>query len=792
MKDKKMIGPDAHVGILGIGLYLPKARMTAGEIADGTRGVWTEASVVEKLGIIEKPVPTDPEDGTQAMGVYAAQDALRRTGLDPKDIDLILCIGEEWKEYPLTTSGIYIQEQIGATNAWALDVQQRCCTAVSALKIAKDMMLSDQRLEVALIVGGYRNGDLVDYGDPNMSMMFNLSAGGGALLLKRNLGENVILGTAVMSDGSMARDAGVRYGGTVCPVTAENAEQAAKSLTLLDADHMKSRLNAVSMDNWLGCIDQALDQSQMSRGDIDYLAILHFKRSMHDAMLDTLGLTREQSTYLERYGHMGQIDQILSLHLGLESGKVKAGSNVALVAAGIGYAWACGIVKWGPYQVAYPQAVAQKITTTEAVLKRIKSGDHIVSALAAAEPQQFLQQLHLAGESADLKGVVVSNCLPMGRYPYFEDPQYRGTFVMEGWFYSGAIREAHTRGQSSYIPNHLHLAGKKRQQHRPVTMFVGTCSTVDAHGYVSLGLSATYERQMVEAADYVMLEMNPNVPRTFGDTLVHLSEIHGLVPVDYQLPELPITAPNQRDLVIGQLIGQQVSDGSTLQLGIGGIPNAVTQALLGKHNLGIHTEMFTDGMIDLIQSGAVNGKDKTLHPNRIVATFALGTKRLYDFINDNPSVLILDGHYVNNPYVIGQNDKMVSVNTTIEIDLSGQCCSESIGHMQFSGTGGQADTAIGAQIAKEGKSFIALYATASVKQEDGSRKMISKIVPRLKEGAAVTLSRSDVDYVVTEYGIASLRGTSVSERVRLLVGIAHPDFRESLLEEAKRLQMIYE
>lgn len=785
-----LINQNHHVGIVGVGIYLPEKRMLAEDIAKATRGIWTAENIVAKLGIVEKPIPDGLKDGTQQMGVYAAKDALNRTGLDPKEIDLILCIGEEWKEYPLTTSGIYIQEQIGATNAWAIDVQQRCCTAVSALKMAKDMMLSDEGLRVAMIVGGYRNGDLVDYTDPEMSMMYNLSAGGGAIILKRDYGQNVLLGTEIMSDGSMARDAGVRYGGICEPITQANLEIAPKSLQLFDGAHMKERLNQVSMDNWLKCIDSALAQSNKGRSDIDFLAILHFKKSMHLSMLETLGLSENQSIYLDHYGHMGQIDQILSLHLALASGQVKAGSTVAMVAAGIGYAWAAGIVQWGPIEKAYPPEVEAKITSTEAVLSRIRSGHHIVSALAAAEPQQFLQSLHSIADRVEQ--VVVSTCLPMGHYPYFENPLYKGAFKMEGWFYSATIREAHKRGQASYIPNHLHLAGKKRVAHRPVDLFVGTCSPVDAHGYVSLGLSATYERQMIDVAAYVMLEMNPNVPRTFGDTLVHISEIDALVPVHYALPELPNAPSNEKDERIGAYIAQAVDDGATLQLGIGGIPNAVAKALIGKKDLGIHTEMFTDGMIDLIEAGAVTGSEKTLHRNRMVATFALGTKRLYDYIHDNPGVQILDGYYVNNPYVIGQNANMVSVNTTIEIDLTGQCCSESIGHVQFSGTGGQADTAIGAQISEGGKSFIALYATANVKQADGTRKQISKIVPSLKPGAAVTLSRNDVDYVVTEYGIASLKGTSIEERVHRLIAIAAPEFRESLYQAALDLNFISE
>lgn len=336
-----------HIGVVGTGVYLPTTYMTAKEVAEATGGRWAEADVVSKLGFTKKTIP-GPDDGTQDMGVRAAADCLRRTGVDPKDLDLILCIGEEWKEYPLTTSGIYIQEQIGASRAWAIDVQQRCCSCVAAMKIAKDMMLSDPKLNTVMIVGGYRNGDFVDYQDPAMSMMYNLGAGGGAIILKKDYGRNVLLGSHLMTDGSLARDVGVRYGGTAEPISGENLGKAYKSLQIFDEKHMKDRLNAVSMDNWLLCIEQAAAEAGLTRRDISYLAVLHFKYSMHKHMLELLGLSEEQSVYLSEFGHIGQIDQILSLQLALEQGKINDGTVIAMIAAGIGYAWAANIIKWGP------------------------------------------------------------------------------------------------------------------------------------------------------------------------------------------------------------------------------------------------------------------------------------------------------------------------------------------------------------------------------------------------------------------------------------------------------------
>lgn len=335
-----------NVGIVGTGIYIPEGRMTAKEISEATKGYWAEEAVIEKLGIIEKPIP-GPGDGTQEMGVRAGLDALERTGIDPKEIDLILCMGEEWKEYPLTTSGIYIQEKIGATNAWAIDVQQRCCTTVAAMKIAKDMMIADEDINTVMIVGGYRNGDFVDYTDKNMSMMYNLSAGGGAIILKKNYNKNLLLGTHIMTDGSMARDAGVEYGGTEKPITIENIDEAYKSLRLFNPKHMKDRLNEVSMKNWFYCIDKAFEKSGIPKEDLGYLAVLHFKYSQHKAMVEALGLTEDQSIYLSNYGHMGQVDQILSLHLALGQGKVKDGTVISMIAAGIGYAWAANVIKWG-------------------------------------------------------------------------------------------------------------------------------------------------------------------------------------------------------------------------------------------------------------------------------------------------------------------------------------------------------------------------------------------------------------------------------------------------------------
>jgi acyl-CoA hydrolase len=289
----------------------------------------------------------------------------------------------------------------------------------------------------------------------------------------------------------------------------------------------------------------------------------------------------------------------------------------------------------------------------------------------------------------------------------------------------------------------------------------------------------------IEKANIVIFEINPNYPRTFGDNQVHISQVDYIIESNYPVPSIPEAEPNEKDEIIGKLIAEHINDGDTIQLGIGGIPNAVARQLMNKKDLGIHTEMFTTGMMHLIKAGVVTGLKKNVNKGKHVTAFAFGTPELYEFLNDNPSVYFMRGREGNDPAIIGLNDNMVSINTTLEIDLTGQCASESIGHVQFSGTGGQSDTAIGAQNSKNGRSFIALYSTAMVKNpETGISEEISKIVTFLKPGAAVSLSRNDVDFVVTEYGCVSLRGTTIDERARLLISIAHPKFRDELTKEA--------
>ncbi|MBR5390916.1 MAG: 4-hydroxybutyrate--acetyl-CoA CoA transferase [Clostridia bacterium] len=430
-----------------------------------------------------------------------------------------------------------------------------------------------------------------------------------------------------------------------------------------------------------------------------------------------------------------------------------------------------------------------KYITIEEALELVKSGDYIVTGLGAAEARQFMTLLHTVAHR--VSDVTVTDCLPMGDYEFFRNPAFQKSFFCESWFFTPALRKAAEGGRASFIPNHLHLAAFKRLCWRKPDIYVGVASLPDRHGYVSLATSNTYEKKMIENASVVILEVNPNAPRTFGDVQLHIDDVDYLVPVDYPIPEIDDVPPSEKDLVIGRLIADMIRDGDCIQLGIGGIPNAVAESLMDKKDLGVHTEMLTTGMMRLAKAGVINGKRKQLYPGKMVAAFIMGTRELYDFIDDNPGVMILDGSHVNDPHVIAQNDNQVSINTTIEVDITGQCCSESIGSRQFSGTGGQADTAIGAQKSKNGRSIIALYSTAMVKNPaTGQREETSKIVCQLKPGATVSLSRNDVDWLVTEYGAVSLRGTALAERARKIISVAHPKFRQQLTQEAVALGIL--
>ncbi|MBN1657359.1 MAG: ABC transporter substrate-binding protein [Anaerolineae bacterium] len=425
----------------------------------------------------------------------------------------------------------------------------------------------------------------------------------------------------------------------------------------------------------------------------------------------------------------------------------------------------------------------QKLLTISEAISMVRPHQTIAVALAASEPPGLLAEL---GKHKDrLEDVTVWVALPLRKYDFVLDPQMAGHFFIENWFYGAPDRQAHPQGRMSYIPNNLHQAAKVRLEanDNQLDIFWGTATPPDRRGFMSLSLGLVYEKYLIEAADVVVLEINENLPWTLGDTHVHISEVDYVVENPVPLFELPVSPPAEWEQAIGRYIAELIEDGSTLQLGIGGIPNAITAFLTERRDLGIHTEMFTDGMVDLYDAGVVTGRRKTMWKGKMVGAFALGTKKLYDFVDDNLSVEFQQGKVTNDPYVIARNHRMVSVNTALQVDLYGQVCSQSIGPRHYSGTGGQLDTHRGAQMSPGGRGIIALRSTA----KGGT---VSTITPMLAEGAQVTVASQDIDTVVTEHGVARLKGLSVRQRTDALIRIAHPDFRPWLREEAQRLDIV--
>lgn len=420
-----------------------------------------------------------------------------------------------------------------------------------------------------------------------------------------------------------------------------------------------------------------------------------------------------------------------------------------------------------------------KLKNVEGALDLIQSHDYIFSGQSAGEPTALLDHLQYL-KTTGVKGVTLNTCLPTKDYLWLHDETMRGVMEHNSWFFTGAVRESQKKQLSSAIPQNSTTALSKTldriaAEHRRPVLF-STVAPMDKNGYLSLSVSTVYERDLIDAGALVIVKVNPNYPRTFGDTNVHISEVAALVESDRPIPYIQLAPYTDVDAEIGRQIATLVEDGSTLQLGIGNIPNAVAFELRNKKHLGIHTEMFTETMIDLIECGAVDNTVKGLNNNFSIASFTLGSQRVYDYIDNNPSVLFKSCTYANDPYTIGQNNKFVSINATLEVDLTGQCASETLGSVQWSGTGGQSETVRGAQMSKGGKSIIACHST----YKDESGQLHSKIVPFLAQGAVVSTSRNDTDYVVTEYGIAWLRGLNVRERAEALIAIAHPDFREKL------------
>ena len=428
---------------------------------------------------------------------------------------------------------------------------------------------------------------------------------------------------------------------------------------------------------------------------------------------------------------------------------------------------------------------SSKLISVDKALDLVRDGDNITVGLGANEPPTFLGNLHHIADRVN--DVTITNCLPTAPGEYLSEENIRKAFRIDCWFATPPLRKLWGTGRVSFIPNHLHLAGSKRNAHRPSRIMISLASMPEAGGRTRFACGNTYEERIGSAADLRILEISPNAPHCPGQNYLDWDSIDYVIASDARPGTIPSAMPTARDLAIGRTIADLVVDGDCIQVGIGGIPNAVCGYLHEKSDLGIHTEMMTTGIMDLMKAGVVTGARKQVDVGKTVFAFALGSAEMYEFIDDNPDCLTGRGEEVNNPYLIARNDNQVSINTTIEVDLTGQCCSESIGTQQISGTGGQSDTATGAQRSRNGRSIIALYSTVEkADRTTGEVEVISKIVPTLRPGAAVSLSRNDVDWVVTEYGAVSLRGTTIAERVALLISIAHPDFRDGLSADAVR------
>jgi 4-hydroxybutyrate CoA-transferase len=406
----------------------------------------------------------------------------------------------------------------------------------------------------------------------------------------------------------------------------------------------------------------------------------------------------------------------------------------------------------------------------------LKSGDRVFIHSVAAAPSVLIEAM--TDRAAELRGVEVVHLHTEGPAPYTR-PEFAGSFHANVMFVGANVRPAVEAGLADYIPVFLsEVPNLFRKGIMPLDVAMVQVSPPDRHGYCSLGVSVDVSRAAVQSAKHVIAQVNPQMPRTHGDGLIHFSQFDAMVESNVPLYEHGHPALSQVELAIGRHCAGLVEDGATIQMGIGAIPDAVLAALTGHKRLGIHTEMFSDGLIDLVKRGVVTGQDKKNHPGKIVSSFVMGTRKLYDFVDDNPLVVLLDIAYVNDTAVIRRNPKVTAVNSAIEIDLTGQVCADSIGTRQYSGVGGQMDFIRGASLSEGGKPVIALPSVTSRGE--------SRITPCLKQGAGVVTTRAHVQYVVTEYGVAYLYGKNLRQRAAALIEIAHPDHRARLEEEAFR------
>ena len=415
-----------------------------------------------------------------------------------------------------------------------------------------------------------------------------------------------------------------------------------------------------------------------------------------------------------------------------------------------------------------------KSTAPEGAVQCIKSGDRVFIHSVAAAPQALIKAM--TARAPELRNVEIVHLHTEGPAPY-ASADMAESFHVNAFFVGSNVRPALLEGHADYIPVFLsEVPALFRQNILPLDVALLNVSPPDKHGFCTLGVSIDVARAAFETAKCVIAQVNPQMPRTQGDALIHVSNIDSLVELDEPLYEVPIPHMTDADIAIGKHIAGLIDDGATLQMGIGSIPNAVLAALGDHKDLGVHTEMFSDGVIPLVEKGVINGRRKIKHPGRMVAGFVMGTRKLYDFIDDNPQVLMLDIAYVNDTSVIRRNPKVTAINSAIEVDLTGQVCADSIGTRLYSGVGGQMDFIRGASLSEGGKPIIALQSVTARGE--------SKIVPYLKEGAGVVTTRAHVHYIVTEYGVAYLYGKNLRQRATELIKIAHPDHREALERSA--------
>ena len=414
-----------------------------------------------------------------------------------------------------------------------------------------------------------------------------------------------------------------------------------------------------------------------------------------------------------------------------------------------------------------------RLMSAEDAVKCIKSGKRVSFSHAVGEPSHIIDAMVAARQS--YRDVEIVHMVPMGKGEYVQ-PGMEAHFRHNALFVGAKTRKAIAEGRGEFTPVYFHQIPHLWSGALPLDVAVIHVSKPDEHGYCSLGVSVDYSLHAAAAAKTVIAQVNANMPRTLGNSFVHVSEIDCIVEHDAPLLTLPPPEIGEVERAIGEHCAKLVRDGDTLQLGIGAIPDAVLMFLSGKKDLGIHTEMFSDGVVDLINAGVITCARKNVNHGKLVAAFLMGTKKLYDFVHNNPMVSMNPVSYTNDPYIAGQNDNLVAINSCVQIDLLGQVCSESVGTTQISAVGGQVDFVRAAALSKGGRAIIAMPSTA----KGGT---VSKIVSTLDEGAAVTTSRYDVEYIVTEHGAVNLRHHSSRERAKLLISIAHPNFRRQLTEE---------